>query len=82
METKTVEYELAMSSYRKEQNEIVSVLESMFGKYGEPKKLPKEFRKGLAKKLKGISVSRMIIEARYDAHRVCGKLGSGKEVHP
>ncbi len=64
METKPVEYELAMIGYRKEQRGMESLIDSISGKYGEPGKSAKGLRKSLAKKLAGVSVSQMIIDAR------------------
>ncbi len=64
MAIKTVEREVALMAYEKEHRETEALVEKMLRPYGEPKRSPAESRAALAKKLKGISVSRMIAEAR------------------
>ncbi len=64
MATKALERELALMAYEKEHRETEALVEKMLSPYGEPKRSPAESRAALAKKLKDISVSRMIAEAR------------------
>ena len=64
MEAKSLEYELASSQFRKEQQEMDSLFKSIIGKHDKPTRSIKEVRQEMSKKLKGISVSQMIIEAR------------------
>lgn len=64
MEAKSIEYEMAMSAYRREQKEMQALVYRMLGRYGEPKRPLKDRRREIAKQLNGLSVSRMIIEAR------------------
>lgn len=64
MEARPIEYELAMSSYKKEQREMRELLETMLGSYGEISRPLKKLRSELAPRLEGISGSRMIIGAR------------------
>lgn len=64
MATKTMERELALMAYEKTHHETEALVEKMLSPYGAPKRSPVESRTALAKKLKGISVSRMIAEAR------------------
>ena len=64
MEARRLEYEMAMSAYRREQKEMHALLYRVLGKYDEPKKALKERRREIANQLNGLSVSQMIIEAR------------------
>ena len=54
----------AMRLFRKKQEETHDMLERAFGQYGPPTRPLEEVRREAAKKLKGISVSDMIIEER------------------
>lgn len=50
--------------YRGHQKETEELLRRTLGKYGEPKRPLSEVRKKVSRQLKGVSVNRMIIEAR------------------
>lgn len=63
-ETRRPEYEMAINAYRKEQREMQQLVYRMLGSYAKPRTSLKERRREMAKGLEGISVSRMIIEAR------------------
>lgn len=64
MEARSIEYEMAMSSYKKEQREMQEFLERILGSYGETRRPLRKLRSELAPRLEGVSGSRMIIEAR------------------
>lgn len=64
MEARNIEYEIALSAYRREQRAMQSLLYRMLGKYGASRRPLKELRREVAKRLDGVSISRMIIEAR------------------
>lgn len=64
MGTKTLEHELALLAQEKSHQQAEELVERLLRPYGEPKRSPEESRAMLAKKLEGISVSKMIAEAR------------------
>ncbi|MDP6451942.1 MAG: hypothetical protein QF898_01425 [SAR202 cluster bacterium] len=64
MEAKSLEDLLASSEFKKEQQEMQSLLSSIIGDHAEPTRPIKEVRQEMSRKLKGISVSQMIIESR------------------
>lgn len=64
METKSIEYEVALNMRRSKRKELESVLYRMVGTPIQSTPHPREMRRKLAKQLGIISVSRMIIEAR------------------
>ncbi|MBI4311627.1 MAG: hypothetical protein HY681_07575 [Chloroflexi bacterium] len=63
-ETLRLEYEMAMDSYRREKKQTEELVDRMLGKYLEPPRPLKEARREISKKLGGVRVSRLIIEAR------------------
>ena len=64
MEVQSLEELLASEEFRKEQAEMQALFESIIGKHEKPTRPIKELRQEMSKKLKGISVSQMIIDAR------------------
>lgn len=64
MVSQRLEYEIAMSAYRREQEHMQSLIRRMLGKHEGPRKPLKELRREIARQLDGISVSQMVIEAR------------------
>ena len=64
MEAKRIEYQVALSTYRRDQKEMQALVYRMLGKYRQARTPLKERRRDIAKQLDGLSVSRMVIEAR------------------
>tara|TARA_B100000315_G_scaffold228675_1_gene237639 strand:+ start:656 stop:850 length:195 start_codon:yes stop_codon:yes gene_type:complete len=64
VEAKSLEDLLASSEFKKEQQEMQSLLSSIIGDHDKPTRPIKEVRQEMSRKLKGISVSQMIIESR------------------
>jgi hypothetical protein len=64
MQVRSIEYEMAMSSYLRQQREMEAMLGRMIGQYGVPKMSLGELRRELESRLEGVSASQMIIEAR------------------
>lgn len=64
MSTKNIEYETTMKVYRKGTKETDEFLDRVLGRYVAPERSLQEMRREISKQLKGISLSRAIIEAR------------------
>jgi hypothetical protein len=64
MEARRAEHKISMSAYRRDQREMQALVHRMLGKGRASRKPLKTLRREVAKQLSGVSVSRMIIEAR------------------
>jgi len=64
VKVQSLEELLASDEFRKEQEEMQAVMKSIIGKHATPARMSPEMRREINRKLEGISVSQMIIDAR------------------
>lgn len=64
MQAKEKERRTVKRTHEQRRAELEAILNRMLGKYGKPSRPLKEVRDELEQELEGISVSRMVIEAR------------------
>ncbi len=64
MEARSIEYEMAMGWYQREQREMEALLGRILGQEAGTGRPLSELRREVQPRMEGVSASRMIIEAR------------------